>query len=154
MRLWHYRLLPYLDDFHIVAQYRELLAIKRAIDKNGTPNHRLVNKVLDYSLLDFKQYTFRVAEELHKRKIKFVASKLGEIMIWECDKFGKVISHSNYEDTHSIYYKWHNKRYLIQCYYNLEEKYDCGIVSEKAFSQIKNFVLKNFVKGEFWEWIQ
>ena len=25
-----------------------------------------------------------------------------------------------------IFYDWHNKRYLEQCYYNLLEKYDCG----------------------------
>lgn len=145
MRLWHKDLLPYLDDFHIVAQYRELLAIKRAIDKNGTPNHRLVNKVLDYSLLDFKVYTIKVKEEMVKRNIKYIKSKFEEVMSWECDKFGIVISNSNYEDTHSMYYKWHNNRYLIQCYYNLEEKYDCGIVSEKAWKNIKKFMRENYV---------
>jgi uncharacterized protein (TIGR02328 family) len=67
MRLWHKDLLPYLDDFHIVSQYRELLAIKRAIDKNGTPNHRLVNKVLDYSIEHFKAYALLVKLELVKK---------------------------------------------------------------------------------------
>lgn len=147
MRLWHYELLPYLDDFHIVAQYRELLAIKRAIDKNGTPNHRLVNKVLDYSLLDFKIYTNKIVNELDKRNIAFQWAKIDEIMDWHSDKFKP-------SDNKTLYEDWHNNRYLIQCYYNLEEKYDCGIVSEKAFYQIKDFVLKNFVKGEFGEWLQ
>ena len=64
MRLWHFRLLPYLDNFHIVAQWRELLAIKGAIDKNGTPKHRLVNMVLDYSIVEFVKYCSLVTLEL------------------------------------------------------------------------------------------
>lgn len=137
MRLWHKDLLPYLDDFHIVAQYRELLAIKRAIDKNGTPNHRLVNKVLDYSLLEFKLYTIKVKEEMVKRNIKYIKSKFEEVMSWECDKFKPFKKGEN----KPLYFNWHNLRYLIQCFYNLEEKYDCGIVSKGAFKKINQFIL-------------
>jgi uncharacterized protein (TIGR02328 family) len=140
MRLWHYQLLPLLDDFHIVAQWRELLAIKGAIDKNGTPNHRLVNKVLDFSILDFKQYTFKVAEEMQRRKIKFVASKLGEVIVWECDHFAK-------RNTKTLYEGWHNNRYLTQCYYNLQEKADCGIVSKQAWARIDEFYKKEMGNG-------
>ena len=75
MRLWSFQLLPFLDDFHIVAQWRELLAIKGAIDKNGTPNHRLVNKVLDYDIKDFIEYTSLVCYELNRRHIKYLDSK-------------------------------------------------------------------------------
>ena len=134
MRLWHYKLLPYLDDFHIVAQWRELLAIKGAIDKNGTPNHRLVNKVLDYSLLDFKVYTIKVKEEMDKRNIKYIKSKFDEVMSWKCDKFKP-------SENKPLYFNWHTLRYLIQCFYNLEEKYDCGIVSKSAFKKINQFML-------------
>lgn len=130
MRLWHYKFLDCLDDFHIVAQYRELLAIKNAIDKNGTPNHRLVNKVLDYSLLDFKIYAMKVEKELEKRNISFNKSKIDEIMTWQTDKF-KITS-----DNKPLYDGWHNNRYLRQCYFNLQEKFDCGIVSEKAWARI------------------
>ena len=135
MRLWSYQLLPYLDDFHIVAQWRELLAIKGAIDKNGTPNHRLVNKLLDYSILEFKQYTFKVAEEMQRRKIKFIASKLGDFMVWEC-------KHFSHRDTKTLYEGWHNTRYLTQCYFNLQEKADCGIVSPEAWQRIDQFYKK------------
>ena len=130
MRLWHYKLLDCLDDFHIVAQYRELLAIKNAIDKNGTPNHRLVNKVLDYSLLDFKIYAMKVEKELKKRNISFNKSKIDEIMTWQTDKF-EITS-----DNKPLYDGWHNNKYLRQCYFNLQEKFDCGIVSEKAWARI------------------
>lgn len=133
MRLWHYQLLPYLDDFHIVAQWRELLAIKGAIDKNGTPNHRLVNKVLDYSISDFKFYTYLVKEEMVRRKIKFIAKKYIEIEDWDCELF------NNLHQSKKLYDNWHNTRYLRQCYYNLEEKHDCGIVSKGAWEKISQF---------------
>ena len=134
MRLWDFRLLPFLDDFHIVAQWRELLAIKGAIDKNGTPNHRLVNKVLDYSIIEFVKYCSLVTQELDKRNIRYDKNKYTDIVCWKCDKFGTTMG--------AIYDGWHNNRYLTQCYYNLQEKYDCGIVSKRAWQQIDEFYKK------------
>lgn len=134
MRLWHYKFLDCLDDFHIVAQYRELLAIKNAIDKNGTPNHRLVNKVLNYPISDFKNYFLSVLEEFRKREIKYSIKKMIEIYDWKSNDFKKC--YDNDEIHIYPYEEWHNDRYLTQCYYNLQEKFDCGIVSEKAWARI------------------
>ena len=137
MRLWHYKLLPYLDDFHIVAQWRELLAIKGAIDKNGTPNHRLVNKVLDYNIQEFKNYTALIISQLRQRNIKYLNSKWEEIRDWDCEHF----DNDRYFGA-KLYDGWHNHRYLTQCYYNLQEKYDCGIVSEQSWKRIDEFYRK------------
>lgn len=143
MRLWHFRLLPYLDDFHIVAQYRELLAIKGAIDKNGTPNHRLVNKVLDYNIQEFKNYTALIIGELKKRNIKYLESKWIEVRDWDSQYFN-----NNRYFGAKLYVDWHNKKYLRQCYYNLEEKHDCGIVSDCAWQKIDKFYKKEMMKNE------
>lgn len=35
---------------------------------------------------------------------------------------------------------WHNDRYLIQCYYNLEEKYDCGGITDDEWLKIDSFM--------------
>lgn len=148
MRLWHYKLLDKLDDFHIVSQYRELLAIKRAIDKKGTPNHRLVNKVLDYHINEFKAYTMLVKKELVKRNIRFVEKNINEILDWESEHFTAEKSNTK------LYYNWHDFRYLTQCFYNLQEKYDCGIVSEKAYYEILVFYeeyKRQYIKEEFAE---
>lgn len=131
MRLWHYELLDCLDDFHIISQWRELLAIKGAIDKNGTPNHRLVNKVLDYNINEFKSYTGLVVAEMITRNIKYSKNKFDEIVDWECRLFDNSQINKNG-------FLWHDKRYLTQCYYNLQEKYDCGIVSKNAWMKIEN----------------
>ena len=50
MRLWHTELIKVLPREQLVAQWRELCAIAGAVQKNGTPNHILVNFVLDYDL--------------------------------------------------------------------------------------------------------
>ena len=134
MRLWHYYLLEYLDDFHIVSQWRELLAIKGAIDKNGTPNHRLVNRILDYDITHFQLYTTMVVEELKKRNIKYDKNKYKEILNWNNSNFNQ--KKFNVLSTPTIFDGWHNNRYLKQCLYNLQEKYDCGIVSEDAWRKI------------------
>ena len=39
---------------------------------------------------------------------------------------------------------WHNSNYEVQCYYNLQEKYDCGGISEEDWIKIwDNFCHKN-----------
>lgn len=35
---------------------------------------------------------------------------------------------------------WHNDRYLLQCYFNLEEKYDCGGIPEEEWLKIDKFM--------------
>ena len=48
MRLWHKDLIAFLPRKQLLGQWRECCAIARNIAVNGTPNHVLVNKVLDY----------------------------------------------------------------------------------------------------------
>ncbi len=35
-----------------------------------------------------------------------------------------------------IFYNWHTDRYYWQCYHNLEEKYDCGGISQDEWETI------------------
>ena len=60
MRLWHTDLIKVLPREQLVAQWRELSAIAGAIQKNGTPNHILVNFVLEYPWDDFISYAYYV----------------------------------------------------------------------------------------------
>ena len=57
MRLWHRSLVPFLPRQQLVAQYRECCAIAKNWVANGTPNHILVNKVMNYSPDEFITYT-------------------------------------------------------------------------------------------------
>lgn len=59
MRLWHYRLLPYLPDAQFRGQLRELVAIMRDWRDKGKTNHVLINAVMEYpknTLLNTSNY--------------------------------------------------------------------------------------------------
>ena len=128
MRLWHYRLIPVLPNKMLVSQWRECIAIKRQWEK-GTLKHRLVSYVMDYDTSFFSNYVTLIANEMDRRNIKFKVQYLDEIFEFS----------SNLNTVLFIPYPEHNDRYLKQCYYNLEEKADRGIISEEEWEPIQNF---------------
>lgn len=129
MRLWHTDLIPVLPKEQLVAQWRELSAIAGAIQKNGTPNHILVNFVLDYDYNHFISYAAEVRDEMTRRGYRTMPAVWTKITSLKPDW----IWLPHYE----IYkYKMTNT-YLDICYYNLLEKYLCGGIDNEAFDKIK-----------------
>jgi uncharacterized protein (TIGR02328 family) len=129
MRLWHYKLIPVLPNAMLVSQWRECIAIKRQWEK-GTLKHRLVSYVMNYDRDLFYNYTSRVCQEMCYRDINYKDTYLCEIA-----NFCNVIPNSLYP-MDNLDYPEHNNRYLKQCYYNLQEKYDRGIISEEEWKNI------------------
>jgi uncharacterized protein (TIGR02328 family) len=133
MRLWHVDLLPILPRKQLVSQWRECCAIARAIAKHGTPNHPLVNKVLS-SRGDFIAYTWSVIAEMKKRGYT-VSVRAREAFDKNVDAgrsyFETCATHFN------IFPGWFNDRYLWQCLYNLQEKYDCGMIAAEEWEKIR-----------------
>ena len=113
MRLWHYKLIPYLPKSQLLAQWREL----NSIFKNQ-PKHILINYVYEYPKNDLKEYACIVIEEMKKRgfKIKNMAN-------FEA-YFGSKLLPAPIDGKLFRYH--HDKRYLLQCFYNLQEKLDRG----------------------------
>ena len=134
MRIWHYKLISVLPKKQLVSQWRELMAIKRAIEENGTPNHSLVNIVLDYNIEDFKTYTTLIYAELLNRHFKAKLENYLEIVNWKCDNF----NNDAVKEENKVFKGWRNKRYLKQCLYNLQEKYDRGTISDDEWEKIKD----------------
>ena len=132
MRLWHKDLIPVLPRQQLLSQWRECCCIARNISVNGTPNHLLVNKVLDYPIEHFFRYGRRVYHEMRVREYN---------PDWErFNKWFKGIWLSSEYANDAIFDNWHTDRYLIQCYYNLQEKYDCGGIPEDEWSKIEKFM--------------
>lgn len=122
MRLWHTKLISAIPNIHLQAQWREISAIVGAIQKNGTPNHVLVNFVLNYDYDHLIAYAYYVREEMTKRGIRTMNS------VWE-----KIISlKPNYTilPLNEVYKEKMDKLYLKICYYNLYEKYMCGMFND------------------------
>ena len=122
MRLWHYKLIPYLPNSQLIDQWRELNSIFKKQD-----NHILINYVYEHPKENLAIYTFLVVEEMEKRKINI---KSFENMN---NYFGFVLFSKGRGGIHSInpFPNHHNNRYLWQCFANLQEKYDRG---QKDFS--------------------
>ena len=131
MRLWHYKLIPYLDKQRLVAQWRECCCIAKNIADNGTPNHILVNKVLNYPLKHFYTYGLLIYNEMRKRNYKTNMNKFEKYFN---DENGEV----QIQFTGQVFKDWHNTRYLRQCLYNLQEKYDCGGITDDEWQRIEN----------------
>ena len=139
MRLWHKDLVPYLPKLQMLSQYRELVAIIKRIDKQGTPNHILVNKVMNYNWTDFEYYSELVVHCLKERGYKInekTWKNFNELLINNSWKFSNI-------NREFIFEGWHNERYLKQCLFNLQEKYDCGGISDEEWKIIEDKFGKN-----------
>lgn len=128
MRLWHYKLIPVLPNEMLVAQWRECIAIMRQWQK-GTLKHRLVSYILNYNKSYFYGYVLAVTVEMRSRKIKYNRKLASEVSLF-CADMGGLIQP----------YPEHNDRYLKQCYYNLQEKYDRGIITQESWMLIRTFL--------------
>lgn len=131
MRLWHYRLIPYLPNKMLVSQWRECIAIKRQWGK-GTLKHPLVSYVKNYSKEYYIEYVWMIQKEMADRNIRFKSKYYNEIYNF-CDED---IDYDSRE-LKSYTYPEHNNRYLKQCYFNLQEKFDRGIITKNEWTRIK-----------------
>lgn len=131
MRLWHKDLIPVLPKQQLIAQWRECCAIASNIAKKGTPNHILVNKVLDYPVEHFKYYTYLILSEIRKRgyKTSLKSMKNFEYNLYLSNKNKSFATKPLFLPMAGAgcFEGWHNDRYLLQCIMNLQEKYDCGM---------------------------
>ena len=122
MRLWHKYIISGLPREQLVAQWRECSAIAGNIIARGTPNHILVNKVMDYDFDHFITYSKMIREEMTKRGYRTMDS------VW--NKIESLKSDWQRIDEKELFKEWMNEDYLKICFYNLYEKYLCGGIAE------------------------
>ena len=120
MRLWHKDLIDVLPRQQLIGQWRECCGIAKTIAEKGTPNHILVNKIMDYDMVHFYAYSSMVTTEMIERGYK-VNDKAFNNFIKNMRKAEEYFTLTMEEipDKNMLYSKWHNKRYLTQCYHNL-----------------------------------
>ena len=142
MRLFHKELIPVLPRLQLISQWRECCLIAKSISEKGTPNHILVNRIMDYPISHFITYSEMISKEMVNRGYKC-----------DVEKFKKYIKHYSYVDFIDLknnkiifsndtipydilFCNWHNKRYLRECIYNLEEKVLCGGIPYEEWKPI------------------
>lgn len=128
MRLWHVNLIKVLPREQLVAQWREISACVGSIQKKGTPNHILVNFIIDYDFDHLISYAYYVREEMTRRGYRTMNS------VWE-----KIVSlKPDYTilPLKEVYARKMDTLYLNICYYNLYEKYLCGGIKQEDWDKI------------------
>lgn len=148
MRLWHYELIKVLPNKQLTGQWREISAIIGLVNKFKNPNSLIVNKVVDYPLSDFIKYIKIVEKEMKKRGFATIQNPYEKIKTLNEDYFN-LKHYSKVILKNSIFKFWHTNRYLFQCIFNLQEKYDCGGISEQDWKRIKKFANKKLRNSEF-----
>ena len=143
MRLWHKDFISVLPREQLIAQWRELSAIAGAIQKNGTPNHILVNFVLHYDYNHFINYAKLIRDEMTHRGYRTMNSVWDKITNLKPD--WKPISYDE------IYKEKMDNTYLDICFYNLYEKILCedGIKEPDASNIIKAYCEKRGMLNGF-----
>lgn len=134
MRLWHKDLIPFLPRQQLLAQWRECCLIAKNIAEKGTPNHILVNRIMDYPLEHFLYYGRLIHADMTCRGFKADWDKFDK---WFRNKGVVPYSHPKFED---LFSHWHNDRYLLQCFYNLQEKYECGGIAKEEWKPINDYI--------------
>ena len=140
MRLWHKYLIEALPREQLVAQWRECSAIAGNIKTKGTPNHILVNKIMNYPMEHFISYSFYLRKEMTRRGYRTMDS------VW--NKICSICDDYNILPIEELYPNWHDEKYMRQCIYNLEEKYDCGGIKEEDFKKIVDVYVKKYMEEE------
>lgn len=148
MRLWHYELISVLPQKQLMGQWRELSAIIGLINKFNSPNSLIVNKIMDYPISHYRKYIQLVEKEIRKRGYCPQKSILEKLETINKSFFNEK---ENYYSCkyNKIFEFWHNDRYFFQCYFNLQEKYDCGGILEDEWAKIKCLAIKKLQNMEF-----
>ena len=134
MRLWHWKLIPVLPRQQLLGQWRECCLIAKEIKENGTPNHILVNSIMNYPLDHFCWYTQKVCHELSNRGYYSDFYKFVETLPMKENGL------PYYPIKNDLLFSgWHNDQYLQQCYQNLQEKHDRGGITDEEWQKIEDF---------------
>lgn len=138
MRLWDYRLLPYLPKSQILGQWRELNSIFKKQDK-----HILINYIYEYPKEDLFAYSVMVFKEMNKRGYKCKIENYQKYF-FDDSTLNDYPNHNNGYEKFIPFKNHHNNKYLKQCFYNLQEKFDRKQkdFDEETYNKLKEFVEK------------
>lgn len=115
MRLWDYRLIPFLPNAQLKAMRYE---IGDMVKQYPNIKNRLISYANNYDIKCLYSLFIDILDEFDKRKINHNKKYDSEI-----ERIVKEKSNFKFNDL-NLFYPEHNDRYLRQCYYNLQEKYD------------------------------
>ena len=157
MRLWPYQMLDVLPYRQMLSQWRECLAISGMIrNGDGKVNHATINRLNDYPIEHFCIYCKLVIKEFKRREWTIGTNAIGKLNenidyeSIECDYKEKIEKDENGNEIKTVYVltpdgkseklfeNFHNERYIKQCLYSFQEKYDVNMLNDKEWKILEN----------------
>ena len=138
MRLWHQKLIPYLDRQRLLGQHRECAALR---GKGWGKKHATVDYVFKYATERLVAYHYLVMEEMRRRgynpdpvwmKVNWRGNILGEEENWANSFLVEDLCSA------SRIYPEHDDAYLAECIALLKEKeapIDWVVVERELFGK-------------------
>ena len=90
----------------------------------------------------FYKYCILISSEMHDRKFITSDSSIAKIINMTDEDIRMGTEFISFEE---LFAGWHNNRYLRQCLYNLQEKYDCKGISDAEWTKINNVYSNYFL---------
>lgn len=127
MRLWHYKLLPYLSRQRLLSQHRECCALR---GKGWGKKHSVVDYVFAHSYFNLVYYHFVVMDEMEKRG--FVVDTLWRSSLYRGKNLGfaEGSPNENLNCEELMMYPEHDRAYLRFCIELLQEKGETTRIQE------------------------
>lgn len=126
MRIWHKDLLKYLPQHQLQGQWKELYAIVGEMEKKKALTRERgyglvtpMNRVAKGELILYIKQVHELGISTDRNATKLMARVAN--LEWS----GK-----------SPMSDWHTQDYLKQCFYNLQEKFMCGLITEGEYNKI------------------
>ena len=146
LRLWSYQIIRVLPDKHLLAQWRECVGIANTLIRSSKVNHTTINRLNDYPIIHFNLYCNLIVNEMRKRNFKVAQHYLDNFAVELGFKDDIEFEYLFDEETIKIndtylFDEWHNDRYLKQCYYMFQEKYDTNMINLSEWEKICSFKL-------------
>lgn len=135
-RVWHKDLIHVLPDKVLLRQWRECCVIARNKVTSGSVGGARIRRIEDYPKWHMMQYYVNVCVELEKRGHQVDRRAFFR---W-FDRWHDGTEKTGDIDNDSLFREWHSTRYLVQCWYDLQEMFDCGEISGDEFNEVSRYV--------------
>ena len=132
MRLWHQKLIPYLDNKRLLGQHRECCALR---GKGWGRKHATVDYVFKYDLAHLYEYHCLVMRELFKRNYTTDIDWLSRTYRGKNLPIASLFEVGIYAWTGNLIYAEHNDSYLRECLLNLKSK-NAELVNGKTIDEM------------------
>ena len=134
-RVWHKDLIPVLPRKVLMRQWRECCVIARNKVTAGSVGSARMRRIEDYPKAHFGRYALDVAKECEARGIP--VDRMQFFRWFDQWKDDSSVGSSLVDiDKDDVFSGWHNDRYMFQCWYDLQEMFDCGEITKEDWLRV------------------